>query len=120
MHAGLLVLTVIVTSFFFATVGLLNGIFARTFDDVSWIPSFVITPLTYLGGVFFSVNMLSGVWQTLAYLNPILYVIDIFRYSMLGIVSTNITVALLILLAFTIVAFFYTLHLIQKSSRVRN
>ncbi|HLB56512.1 MAG TPA: ABC transporter permease [Coxiellaceae bacterium] len=119
-HIFLMFCTAFITAFFFSTAGLVNAIFARNFDDVSWIPSFVLTPLTYLGGVFFSINMLSGVWQKIAMINPILYIVDLFRYSMLGIQDANILIAFILLLLMTIVLFIFALYLIQKSSRLRN
>lgn len=119
-HIFLMIFTAFVTAFFFSTAGLVNAIFARNFDDVSWIPSFVLTPLTYLGGVFFSINMLSGVWQKIAMINPILYIVDLFRYSMLGIQDANILIAFILLLLMTIVIFIFALYLIQKSSRLRS
>ncbi|OGT43898.1 MAG: ABC transporter permease [Gammaproteobacteria bacterium RIFCSPHIGHO2_12_FULL_40_19] len=119
-HWGLMLLTVLLTSVFFAIAGVINGIFARNFDDVSWVPSFVLTPLTYLGGVFFSVAMLPSVWQKVALLNPILYIVDLFRYSMLGIRDTYVAGEILILLLITSLIFCYALHLIAKSPRLRN
>ncbi|OGT33151.1 MAG: ABC transporter permease [Gammaproteobacteria bacterium RIFCSPHIGHO2_02_FULL_39_13] len=119
-HVGLMFLTVLITSVFFATAGVINGIVARNFDDVSWIPSFVLTPLTYLGGVFFSVSMLPGFWQKMAMLNPILYLVDLFRYSVLGVQDTNIFFALVILSIVTAMIFCYALYLIRYSSRLRN
>lgn len=119
-HGFLMLFTVLITSIFFGTAGIINGIFARNFDDVSWVPSFVLTPLTYLGGVFFSVNMLSGFWQKIAILNPILYVVDLFRYSVLGVKDTNIVVAVLALTGGAIVFFFFALYLIRYSSRLRS
>lgn len=119
-HAAIMFLTVLFTSIFFATAGLINGIYARNFDDVSWIPSFVLTPLTYLGGVFFSVTMLSGAWQKIAMINPILYIVDLFRYSMLGIQDGNMVVAMIILCLATAVLFLFALYLLQSSSRLRN
>ncbi|PIZ03743.1 MAG: ABC transporter permease [Gammaproteobacteria bacterium CG_4_10_14_0_8_um_filter_38_16] len=119
-HVWLMLLTVLMTSIFFATAGVINGIFARNFDDVSWIPSFVLTPLTYLGGVFFSITMLSGIWQKIAMVNPILYIVDLFRYSVLDVADGNIFLATLILFAATFVLFFYALYLLKNSSRLRN
>lgn len=119
-HYALMFFIVLLTSFFFATAGVINGIFARNFDDVSWVPSFILTPLTYLGGVFFSIAMLPPVWQKVALLNPILYIVDLFRYSILGIRDIHIVGELFILLLLTIFIFCYALHLIRKSPRLRN
>lgn len=119
-HIGLIIYIVLVTAIFFATAGVINGVFARTFDDVSWVPSFVITPLTYLGGVFFSVHMLSGFWQQLAYLDPILYIVDVFRYAMLGVRDTNISVSVFGLSLLCFFFCWYALHLLRTSSRLRS
>jgi ABC-2 type transport system permease protein len=119
-HWALMFLTVLITSIFFATAGVINGIFARNFDDVSWIPSFVLTPLTYLGGVFFSITMLPSVWQKIAMLNPILYIVDLFRFSILGIRDMNIPGALTILFVITLFIFYYALYLLRHSPRLRS
>lgn len=76
---------IVLTSIVFSLAGLINGIFAQTFDDISIIPNFVLTPLTYLGGVFFSISLLPGLWQQLSLLNPILYMVNAFRYGLLGV-----------------------------------
>ncbi|MCX7125867.1 MAG: ABC transporter permease [Gammaproteobacteria bacterium] len=118
-HFVLMLMTILITSLFFATAGVINAVFARNFDDVSWVPSFVLTPLTYLGGVFFSVSMLSAAWQKVAMLNPILYIVDLFRYSMLGITDANIYVALFVLLFASVFSFIYALQLLRNSPRLR-
>ncbi len=119
-HIFLMCLVVLLTSIFFSTAGLINGIFAKTFDDVSWIPSFVITPLTYFGGVFFSVSMLSGIWQKIAYLDPIFYIVNAFRFSMLNVSSANVSLSILILLIITVATFLYALRLLRISPGLRN
>ena len=119
-HFGLMFLIVLMTSFFFATAGVINGVFARNFDDISWAPSFVLTPLTYLGGVFFSIAMLPSIWQKVALLNPILYIVDLFRYSVLDIRDIHVVGELFVLTLITILIFCYALHLIAKSPRLRN
>lgn len=119
-HVLLMLLTILLVSAFFGIAGVVNGVYAKSFDDVSWIPSFVLTPLTYLGGVFFSVNMLSGFWKTIAYFNPILYLVDIFRYAVLGIPSISIFLGISILLIATISLFFYALYLLRTSARLRS
>lgn len=84
VHPFITVSVVILTSIVFSLAGLLNAIFAKSFDEISIIPTFLLTPLTYLGGVFFSISLLSPPWQTVAQLNPILYMVNAFRYGMLG------------------------------------
>ena len=119
-HPGLMIFTIVMLAIFFSIAGVINAIFAYTFDDVSWVPSFVLTPLTYLGGVFFSIKMLPSLWQKIALLNPVLYLIDLFRYSVLGVQEASITVALTILFMMTFGLFFYALHLLAKSPRLRS
>jgi ABC-2 type transport system permease protein len=84
VHPFITLSVVILTSMVFSLAGLLNAIFAKNFDEISIIPTFVLTPLTYLGGVFFSISLLSDNWQAVARLNPILYMVSAFRYGMLG------------------------------------
>lgn len=77
--------TVLLTAILFSLGGLINGIFARNFDDTSIIPTFVLTPLTYLGGVFYSIELLPPGWRTVSLANPILYMVNAFRYGILGV-----------------------------------
>ncbi len=93
----------IFTSILFALAGLINAIFAKTFDDISIIPTFVLTPLTYLGGVFYSIKMLPEFWQQLSLANPILYMVNAFRYGLLGASDIPIGIALVIILLFIVV-----------------
>ena len=119
-HVGLMIFCVFMTAIFFAIAGVVNAVFARNFDDIAWVPSFVLTPLTYLGGVFFSVAMLPVFWKNLAYFNPILYIVDVFRYSVLGVKTVNINFALWILILLTLGLFLWALWLIQNSARLRS
>lgn len=87
-------LTTLLVSALFALAGFTNAMLARTFDDITIIPIFILTPLTYLGGIFYSTNMLSPFWQTVSHYNPIFHIVNAFRYSMIGISDTNIVIAL--------------------------
>src|SRR5690606_13070671 len=80
-HLGLTILIVLLTSILFSLAGLINGIFAKKFDDISIVPTFVLTPLTYLGGVFYSIELLPAFWQKVTHLNPVFYIINAFRYG---------------------------------------
>ncbi len=100
---GLTLLVLILTSILFALGGLINAIFAKTFDDISIVPTFVLTPLTYLGGVFYSIKMLPEFWQNVSLGNPILYMVNAFRYGLLGASDIPIGTALVIILLFIIV-----------------
>ncbi|WP_411360068.1 ABC transporter permease [Pseudidiomarina salilacus] len=119
-HLGILVLTVVLTSTLFSLAGLINAVYAKTFDDISIVPTFVLTPLTYLGGVFFSVTLLPGVWETIARFNPILYMVNAFRYGFLGVSDVNISAALAVIVVFN-VAFFITAYtLLQRGVGIRS
>ncbi len=107
------------TSLLFSSIGLLNGIFAKKFDDVAWIPSFVITPLTYLGGVFYSISQLPSLWRTLSLFDPIHYIIESFRYSMLGINGGSVATSLIAITLFNVLFFFINLHLLKNSKGMR-
>lgn len=88
---------ILLTALLFSLAGLLNAIYAKNFDGISIIPTFVLTPLTYLGGVFYSVSMLPEFWQKVSALNPILYMVNGFRYGMLGISDVSVVLSLAIL-----------------------
>jgi len=110
----------VLTSAVFSLGGLINAIFARKFDDVSIIPSFVLAPLTYLGGVFYTVSLLPDFAQRLSLLNPILYMINAFRYGVLGVSDINISTAYLIILAFLAGLFTLSLVLINRGIGIRD
>lgn len=113
------VLFALLTSFVFSLAGMINGIFAKKFDDISIMPTFVITPLTYLGGVFYSISLLPEFWQTLSRANPVVYMIGGFRYGFLGISDINIWVGLGMLVLFSVLLFSFTLYLLRKGTGVR-
>lgn len=110
----------LMTSAVFSLGGLLNAIFARKFDDVSIIPSFVLAPLTYLGGVFYSVALLPDFAQQLSLLNPILYMVNAFRFGVLGVSDIDIGIAYLIILAFLVGLFILSLVLIHRGVGIRD
>jgi ABC-2 type transport system permease protein len=111
---------IFLTSVVFALLGLVTGIFAKNFDGVSIIPNFVLTPLTYLGGVFYSVTMLSPFWQAISKLNPILYMVNGFRYGFLGISDVNVTWSLSMLILMSVALVWYTLHLFHTGRGLRH
>lgn len=113
------VLFALLTSFVFSLAGMINGIFAKKFDDVSIIPTFIITPLTYLGGVFYSITLLPDFWQMLSMANPIVYMINGFRYGFLGTSDINVYSGIVILVLFSIVLFYINLYLFKKGIGIR-
>lgn len=112
-------LVILLTSFLFSLGGLINAIYANSFDDISIIPTFVLTPLTYLGGVFYSINMLPDFWQNASLLNPILYMVNTFRYGILGASDINPAVAFTIIVSFIIGLYLWAIHLLNRGHGVR-
>ena len=110
---------VIMTAGVFSLAGLINAIFARKFDDIAVIPSFVLAPLTYLGGVFYTVSMLPEFWQMISRLNPILYMINSMRYSVIGISDVSIQNALVMIVFFFLILFSITVILLRKGIGIR-
>jgi ABC-2 type transport system permease protein len=119
-HPFVMLSTVLLTAVIFSLAGLLNAIFAKNFDDISIIPTFVLAPLTYLGGVFFSISLLSPVWQGIAMVNPILYMVNAFRYGMLGSSDIPIGIAYAIMLGFLALFFALVLVLLHRGSGIRS
>ncbi|MCB5225449.1 ABC transporter permease [Alishewanella sp. 16-MA] len=119
-NLAIIIVTVILTSMLFALGGLINAVYAKTFDDISIIPTFVLTPLTYLGGVFYSLSLLPGFWQKVAALNPIVYMVNAFRYGFLGYSDVSLWLALAVVLGFIIVLFSYAMYLINKGIGLRS
>ncbi len=115
-----IIATVCLTSAVFALGGLINAIFAGSFDDISIIPTFVLTPLTYLGGVFYSISLLPDFWQGVSQINPIVYMVNAFRYGFLGISDVSITVAFSVILLFISVLFALAMTLISKGIGLRS
>ena len=106
VHSWLvIVMTILMTAILFSLAGLINGVFARSFDDVSIVPTFVLQPLTYLGGVFYAISMLPPFWQAVSKINPIVYMISGFRYGFLGIGDVPIAMSITILIIFIAVLY---------------
>lgn len=120
MHVGVLLVIVPLTTILFSLAGFTNGLFAKTFDDVSIIPTFVLTPLTYLGGVFYSIDLLPSFWRHCSLLNPILYIVNSFRYALLGISDISVVAALTILLICCIALFVTNLYCLNRGIGIRS
>jgi ABC-2 type transport system permease protein len=110
---------VVLTSILFSLAGFINAVFAESFDDISIIPTFVLTPLIYLGGVFYSIDLLPEFWANLSQLNPILYMVNGFRYGILGVSDINISWAFTMIIVFIGIAFSYSLHLLNSGKKLR-
>ncbi|HSB95983.1 MAG TPA: ABC transporter permease [Spongiibacteraceae bacterium] len=118
-HVGITILILLLTSLLFSLLGFINAVYANNFDDISIVPTFVLTPLTYLGGVFYSIDLLPAFWSGLSRLNPILYIVNGFRYGFLGVSDVNVDVSFAIVLAFTVAAYTYSMHLLRSGKRLR-
>lgn len=118
-HVFVTLTVVVLTALVFSLGGLINAILAKNFDDISIIPSFVLAPLSYLGGVFYSISLLPEFAQKLSMLNPILYMVNAFRYGMLGVSDINIVVAYSIILLFAVGLFSACMVLINRGTGVR-
>ncbi len=116
---AIVLLTVLMTSTLFALGGFINAVFANSFDDISIIPTFVLTPLIYLGGVFYSMDLLPEFWANVSKLNPLVYVVNAFRYGVLGVSDVSLAFALGMISLFTLVAFVFSMHLLNTGTRLR-
>lgn len=112
-HAAAMVFVIFLSATLFSLGGMINAIFANKFDDIAIIPTFLLTPLTYLGGVFYSVQMLPSFWQTVSKFNPMLYMINAFRYGMLGYTDVPIIFSISMMCLF-IVVFYITAHMLLR------
>jgi ABC-2 type transport system permease protein len=119
-HPLITLSVIVLTATVFSLGGLLNALFAKNFDDITIIPTFVLTPLTYLGGVFFSISELSPFWQSVALANPILYMVNAFRYGMLGASDIPIGVAYSIIVTACVALFTLALILLKRGVGIRS
>jgi len=119
-HYGWTLVVFVLTSILFALGGFINAIYANSFDDISIVPTFVLTPLTYLGGVFYSIRMLPEFWQQVSLVNPVLYMVNAFRYGLLGTSDIHIGLALVIILLFIIGLTAFSLNLLKRGVGIKN
>jgi ABC-2 type transport system permease protein len=110
---------VLLSSIVFALAGFINAVFAKKFDDISLVPTFILTPLTYLGGVFYSINMLPEFWQKVSLANPILYMVNAFRYGILGTSDISIGRAYLLVTFFIVLLFSACMYLMNRGIGIR-
>mgnify|MGYP003313148927 CR=1 FL=1 len=118
-NIGLTLFSILITSTLFSILGLINGIYAKTFDDISIIPTFVLTPLIYLGGIFYSIEILSTEWQLISQINPILYIVNFFRYAMLGTSEIDPLLGFTLICVFTVGFFMLAYYLLLKGIGVK-
>jgi ABC-2 type transport system permease protein len=117
---GVTLAVFILTSVLFATAGFINAVFANSFDDISIVPTFVLTPLTYLGGVFYSITMLPAFWQQVSLANPVLYMVNAFRYGLLGVSDIPLWLAFGLILGFIVVLGAFALWLLARGVGIKS
>src|SRR5690606_14753666 len=116
----MVLITVFLTSALFSLGGFINAMLATKFDDVSIVPTFVLTPLTYLGGVFYSIELLPEVWQGVSLANPILYMVNGFRYGILGVSDVNPFVSLGMIIVFIVLLTAVALRMLARGKGIRH
>ncbi|MCH8497268.1 MAG: ABC transporter permease [Marinobacter sp.] len=116
----LMVLTVVLTAILFSLGGFINALLATKFDDISIVPTFVLTPLTYLGGVFYSIQLLPEFWQGVSMVNPILYMVNAFRFGILGISDVNVYLSLIMIFAFIVLLSAVALVMLGRGKGIRH
>ena len=119
-HPVTTIAIVILTSMLFSIAGLINAVYAKSFDDITIIPTFVLTPLTYLGGVFYSINMLSDFWQGVSLANPVLYMVNGFRYGILGVSDISPVASFSLLIVFIVALYAFAYYLLSKGVGIRS
>lgn len=119
VHPFITISIVVLSSVVFSLAGFINAVFAKKFDDISIVPTFVLTPLTYLGGVFYSISLLPEFWQKVSLANPILYMVNAFRYGILGTSDIEIRHAYAILVVFVVLLFGVCVTLMRRGVGIR-
>ena len=119
-HLFVTATVVVMTSILFSLAGLINAVFAKSFDDISIVPTFVLTPLTYLGGVFYSIAMLPPFWQNVSLLNPVLYMVNGFRFGILGTSDMSIWLSYGVILGFIVLLGGFSLYLLNQGIGTRS
>ncbi len=118
-NLGILLSTALLSAILFSMAGFTNALFAKKWDDIAVIPTFILTPITYLGGIFFTISSLPLFWQGIAHYNPLLYIINAFRYGLLGVTDVPIEKALIILLLLVIGLFSVNVYFLKKGFGIR-
>lgn len=118
-HFVIMVASIILCATLFSLAGFTNALYAKRFDDVAILPTFILTPLTYFGGVFFTIDMLPPFWGKLALINPILYMVNAFRYGVLGITDINIYTAFSIIIFCVVSLYSFNIYLLNKGQGIR-
>ena len=119
-HPLITLASVLLGATIFSLAGFVNAVYAKKFDDIALVPTFILTPLTYLGGVFYSVNMLGEPWQAISRINPILYMVNAFRFGVLGISDVHVGVAFVVMLGFVVGLSIVALQLLKRGVGLRS
>jgi ABC-2 type transport system permease protein len=119
-HSFITFLSVLLGATIFSLAGFVNAVYAKKFDDIALVPTFILTPLTYLGGVFYSVKMLSEPWQAISHANPILYMVNAFRFGVLGISDVDVGIAFVVMLGFVVGLSIVALQLLKRGVGLRS
>ena len=120
LHPLITFASVLLGATIFSLAGFVNAVYAKKFDDIALVPTFILTPLTYLGGVFYSVNMLGEPWQAISRANPILYMVNAFRYGVLGISDVHVGMAFVVMIGFVIALSIVALQLLKRGVGLRS
>jgi ABC-2 type transport system permease protein len=120
LHPLITFASVLLGATIFSLAGFVNAVYAKKFDDIALVPTFILTPLTYLGGVFYSVNMLGEPWQAISRANPILYMVNAFRYGVLGISDVHVGMAFVVMLGFVVALSIVALQLLKRGVGLRS
>lgn len=119
LHPMIFLSMAFLAAFLFSLSGFINGIFAKRFDDTAFIPTFVLTPLTYLGGVFYSIDNLPAHWRTFSVFNPIFSIVDTFRFGLLGVSDVSVSLGFSIVGILFVVLFLYAMFLLQRGKGLK-
>jgi ABC-2 type transport system permease protein len=119
-NIGVVIAVVTLTSILFALCGFINAVYANSFDDISIVPTFVLTPLTYLGGVFYSLDLLPEFWANVSRINPLVYVVNAFRYGVLGVSDVSVGFSFGMIAVFALIAYSYSMYLLKTGKRLRS
>lgn len=120
LHPLITFVSVLLGATIFSLAGFVNAVYAKKFDDIALVPTFILTPLTYLGGVFYSVNMLGEPWQAISRANPILYMVNAFRFGVLGISDVHVGVAFVVMIGFVVALSIVALQLLKRGVGLRS
>ena len=120
LHPLITFASVLLGATIFSLAGFVNAVYAKKFDDIALVPTFILTPLTYLGGVFYSVNMLGEPWQAISRANPILYMVNAFRFGVLGISDVHVGWAFVVMIGFVIALSIVALQLLKRGVGLRS